>query len=82
MSERKDDKVSRSQKAYRWTCPICRETNLGFATKKAPRDAAISALRSHVRVHDGDDHGSEHELPDGLDLETFVQYGEIDVESE
>jgi hypothetical protein len=79
MSEPKDADPIRSQQAYRWTCPICQETNRGFATEKDPRDAAMSALRSHVRIHDGDDHGSEHELPDGLDLEAFVQYGEIDV---
>ena len=77
MSEPKKTESAESQKAYRWTCPVCQEANFGFATEKGARDAAKSALLSHLRIENGDGHGREHERPDGLDRDTILRHVEI-----
>ena len=82
MSEEGDAISAGSREIYRWTCPLCEETNVGLATETTTRDAAVNALKSHVRKLDGDLHGPEHEFPDGLDPESLGQYVQLATEPE
>ena len=82
MTRKNGDEITRLQDSYRWECPICEETNLGFAAEKTSREAALNALKSHVRAVDGDGHGPENRLPRDLDPEALHRTVRVDDESE
>lgn len=82
MNEQNDSKAAELLETYRWTCPICRETSAGASTEKTPRERAVNALLSHIRVLDGEGHGPAHQLPEELDRETLDQHVRTDVDVE
>ena len=57
-------KSSADLNAYRWTCPICGSSNVGYPGGRDPNFSALAALQSHIRTVDGDGHGPQYELPD------------------
>ena len=60
--------------AYRWTCPICRES--GYVTKARSRSNAVDVLASHIRATVGMEHGPRHETPPGCDLLSLGEHVE------
>ena len=56
---------------YRWICPVCDVSNVGFAGQENPRTSALKAIQSHIRAEHGDGHGVEYEIPGKWTTETL-----------
>ena len=55
---------------YRWTCPICGQSNVSIARRSEnPRAKARASLREHVRATDGNDHAPLGQYPEGFSLD-------------
>ena len=59
---------------YRWECPLCAASNVGFVGHTDPHCSAIGALRSHIRVTGGDGHGPKNGVPPCVTTETLREH--------
>ena len=73
----KDGENTTGGMRYRWVCPVCDDSNIGFSNQNDPTKRAVEALQSHIRICEGDGHGQEYEIPDKWSSEALKPYTEV-----
>lgn len=65
----------RSGDGFRWTCPVCGETQLNTSSVDGEgRVNATNALRAHLIATEGDGHGPRNEYPSDFDPESIPKH--------